>query len=47
MNEYVIVVNTVQELSDWELDELRQGVVDWFSPEDGEEFSIDVKEGDK
>lgn len=33
-NAYLIEIHTDTRLSDWELDELRQMVVDYLSPED-------------
>lgn len=42
---YLIEINTDQELSDWELDELRQAVVDYLSPED-DSTTVEVSEVD-
>jgi len=38
--QYNITIDTNQELSDWELDELRQVVVDWLTPDDETEVEI-------
>lgn len=37
---YKIRILTNQELSDWELDELQQVVVDWLTPDDDTEVTI-------
>jgi len=37
---YHIVIRTDVELSDWELDELRQVVVDFLSPDDETEVEV-------
>lgn len=38
--QYTIVVDTDQELSDWELDELEQIVVDFITPDDSTDVTI-------
>lgn len=37
---YTVEINTDAELSDWELDELRQAVIDFLSP--GEDTTVEV-----
>jgi hypothetical protein len=44
MVDYVIQISTPQEFTDWELDELRQVVLDWMTPD--EETVIIVTESD-
>jgi len=41
---YQVVIRTNTELTDWELDELRQTVVDFLSPD--EETEVEVVEQD-
>jgi hypothetical protein len=38
--QYKIDVDTDQELSDWELEELRQVVLDWLTPDETTEVTI-------
>lgn len=38
---YKIRISTNQELSDWELDELQQIVVDWLTPDEDTEVTIE------
>ena len=44
INRYLVEIDTEQELSDWELDELRQLVVDYLSP--SEDTTVEVTELD-
>jgi len=37
---YQVVIRTNTELSDWELDELRQVVVDFISPDEDTEIEV-------
>lgn len=37
---YTVCISTNEELSDWELDELRQTVIDYLSPDEDTEVDI-------
>lgn len=37
---YTVSISTNEELSDWELDELRQTVIDYLSPDEDTEVDI-------
>lgn len=46
MNSYIIEITTDQNLSDDELDDLRQHVVDWMTIDGDESLSVTVTETD-
>jgi hypothetical protein len=43
---YNVEINSSQELTDWELDELRQAVIDFLSPTEAGEVFVEVTELD-
>lgn len=40
MTSYIIEIETEQSLAEWELDELRQNVIDFLSPDESTTVSI-------
>jgi hypothetical protein len=43
---YVVEIDVPGEMSDWELDELNQLVVDWLSVDYDDQLSVTTKEVD-